>query len=93
MRALPNMTVVAPGDPVETRLATQAPLHRPGPCYLRLGKAKEPLVHGTEPVFELGKAILVRQGWDLTLISTGGCCRKRWTWPDDWKPKASMHGL
>jgi transketolase len=72
MRALPNMTVVAPGDPVETRLATRAIAARQGPCYLRLGKAKEPVVHEKEPPFEIGQAILVRSGGDVTLISTGG---------------------
>src|SRR5260370_5765307 len=72
LRALPGMTVLAPGDPVETRLATKAVLDWPGPCYLRLGKAKEPVVHQTEPAFEIGRAITVRTGWDVTLISTGG---------------------
>ncbi len=71
LRALPNMTVVAPADPVETRLATVAIANRPSPCYLRLGKAREPVIHHTEPDFELGKAILVRPGIDATLLSTG----------------------
>lgn len=72
MRVLPNMVVVAPGDPVETRLATKALAEHAGPCYLRLGKAREPVVHGFEPAFELGKAIVLREGTDVTLISTGG---------------------
>jgi transketolase len=72
MRILPNMTVIAPGDPVETRLATQAIASHSGPCYLRLGKAGEPVVHQEEPVFQIGKAIQVRQGNAATLISTGG---------------------
>lgn len=72
MRALPNMTVVAPGDPIETRLATREISRHQGPCYLRLGKAKEPVVHEAEPEFVLGKAIPVRSGRDVTLISTGG---------------------
>jgi transketolase len=72
MRMLPGMTVVAPGDPVETRQATRAVLERPGPCYLRLGKAGEPIVHQTPIEFEIGRAIRVREGGDLTLISTGG---------------------
>jgi transketolase len=72
MRALPNMTVVAPGDPVEARLATRALAAQPGPGYLRLGKANEPVVHASEPDFALGRAIMVRPGNDLTLISTGG---------------------
>ena len=72
MRVLPNMTVIAPGDPVEARLATQAILNTPGPCYLRLGKAGEPVVHQIEPEFQVGKAISLQLGTDLTLISTGG---------------------
>jgi transketolase len=72
LRALPGMTVVAPGDPVETRLATRAIAAEQGPCYLRLGKANEAVVHDREPRFELGRALLVRQGRDVTVISTGG---------------------
>jgi len=72
MRALPNMTVVAPGDPVETRSATRAIVEHPGPCYFRLGKAGEPTVHGGPIDFRLGKAIRLREGSDLTLMSTGG---------------------
>ncbi len=72
MRVMPNMLVVAPGDPAEARLATQALITYQGPAYLRLGRAGEPAVHGSEPVFELGKAIAVRSGSDVTLISTGG---------------------
>jgi transketolase len=72
MRVMPNMTVVAPGDPLETQLATQAVVDWAGPCYLRLGKAGEPVVHQTEPGFAIGKAIVVREGTDATLVSTGG---------------------
>lgn len=72
MRALPNLTVVAPGDPVETRAATRALVAHQGPCYLRLGKAGEPTVHGGQIDFRLGKAIRLREGSDLTLVSTGG---------------------
>lgn len=72
MRALPNMLVVAPGDPTETRLAVRALVDYQGPAYLRLGRAGEPDVHTTEPKFRLGKAITARSGHDITLISTGG---------------------
>jgi transketolase len=72
LRALPNMTVVAPGDPVEARLATRAVVALDGPCYLRLGKAGEPVVHEDDPQFELGRAITMREGNDLTLIASGG---------------------
>jgi transketolase len=72
MRALPHMLVVAPNDPVETRLATEAIVAHDGPCYLRLGRAGEATVHTSDIEFELGKAITVLEGDDLTLIVTGG---------------------
>jgi transketolase len=72
MRSLPNMTVVAPGDPIEARLATRAVVAHDGPAYLRLGKAGEPAVHEKEPAFELGRAITLREGSDVTLIASGG---------------------
>ena len=72
MRMMPGMTVVAPADPIEARAATRAIIAHPGPCYIRLGKAGEPDVHEGEIDFQLGRAILVRDGGDVTLISTGG---------------------
>lgn len=71
LRSLPQMTVVAPGDPVETKAATRAAAAGVGPVYLRLGRAGEPLVHEKPIDWTLGKALAVRQGDDLTLISTG----------------------
>lgn len=71
-RALPNMTVVAPGDPVESALATQAIVEQPGPCYLRLSKTGDPIVHLATLDFQIGKAITVLDGNDVTMISTGG---------------------
>ena len=72
LRALPGMTVIAPGDPIEAEEATRAIAARPGPCYLRLGRAGEKIVHQGPIEFEIGKAIVVRNGEDVTLISTGG---------------------
>jgi len=72
MRALPNITVVAPGDPAEAALATRATAEWPGPCYLRLGRTKDPQVHQTTPDFQIGKAIKLREGQDVTLIASGG---------------------
>ncbi len=70
LRTLPNMIILAPGDPIEVRLATQAMLKHPGPAYLRLGKAGEPNVHKTTPRFTIGKGIVVREGGDLSLLAT-----------------------
>lgn len=73
MRALPNMTVVAPADPVEAALAVRAIAGHPGPCYLRLGRTGEPNVHEVTPGdFQIGKALKVRDGGDIALIASGG---------------------
>lgn len=72
MRSLPSMTVIAPGDPIETQFATRAVVTLHGPCYLRLGKANEPVVHQGAPDFRIGQAIQMRTGGHVTLVSTGG---------------------
>jgi len=72
LRALPGLTLISPGDPYETGRAVEAVAKTPGPCYLRLGRAGEPIVHGDRPEFEVGKALVVREGTDLTIIATGG---------------------
>ncbi len=72
MRSLPNMTVICPGDPVETELAVAALGAHREPTYLRLGRAGDPVVHREPPQFQIGKAITMRSGSDCTLISTGG---------------------
>jgi len=72
MRALPGMLVVAPGDPWEVEQATRAIAVESGPCYLRLGRVGEPRLHGARDTFQLGRGIRMRDGRDLTIISTGG---------------------
>ncbi len=72
MCALPNMTVIAPGDPIEAGLATRAAAGWSGPCYLRLAKTGDPVVHEAVPAFQIGKTIMVRSGDDITLIASGG---------------------
>ena len=72
MSALPNMTVIAPGDPIETKAAVSALVAEPGPGYLRLGKAGEPRLHNGRIDFAIGKAITMMNGSDVTLVSTGG---------------------
>ena len=71
MRSLPYMTTIAPGDPIETQAATAAVAKGIGPVFLRLGRAGEPVVHNHQVRWELGKAITVNEGSDITLISTG----------------------
>lgn len=71
MRCLPEMTVLAPGDPVEVAAATRAAAAADGPVYLRLGRDGEPVIHDPTVAWSLGKAITVRRGQHLTVISTG----------------------
>ena len=74
LRALPGMAVLAPGDPLEARLAVRAAMAWPGPAYLRLGKAGEPVLHAQEPAsFEPGVPLRVRAGdGRAAILSTGG---------------------
>ena len=70
LRTLPNMTILAPGDPVEVKLATEAMLKHVGPVYLRLGKTGEPAVHKTPPKFKIGKGYVLEEGADVAIIAT-----------------------
>jgi len=71
LRALPYMSVIAPGDPKEAQAATRYLAVGHGPAYLRLGRAGEPIVHEGPIDWQFGKAITVREGEDATIISTG----------------------
>jgi transketolase len=65
------MHVVCPADPIEVKLALADALRLEAPTYIRLGKKGEPIVHQTEPHFEIGKGICLREGSDITLLSVG----------------------
>lgn len=71
MRVLPNMTVVAPGDSVEAEKATKAIAASGKPAYLRLAREKTPVFSTTDSPFEIGKAYVLREGHDVTLLGTG----------------------
>jgi transketolase len=71
MRALPNMTVIAPGDATETALATKAIHSHPNPYYLRLGYTQEAEIKDHWHKFDIGKAITMASGGDVCLITTG----------------------
>lgn len=70
-RAFPNLTVVAPADYAETAQAMRAAIRLAGPVFLRVGRSAEPVVYGENCPFELGKANLLRQGSDVTLVACG----------------------
>ncbi|MFD1106748.1 transketolase family protein [Sphingobium olei] len=72
MRAMPNMVIAAPGDPLETRACLRWLVDNPGPSYLRLGKAGEPRFHDSIPDVAPGQWVPVREGGgDDILLSTG----------------------
>ena len=71
LRLLPGLAVVAPADEVEVRGALKAALNSPHPTYIRIGKKGEPLIHKSEPDFQIGKAITLRDGEEVCLLSTG----------------------
>jgi transketolase len=71
MRAMPNMTVVAPADDVEARQVLHAIVERDGPVYMRLTRQGAPRIFGDDYRFDFDRAVVVRQGSDVTLISSG----------------------
>jgi transketolase len=70
-RALPGFTVLTPADPAEAVRATHAAHAVDGPVYLRLGKNGEPAALPEDAPFELGRALTLREGSDVTLVSAG----------------------
>ena len=71
MRALPDVAVLCPGDPVEAEAATKAIAGYPGTCYLRLGRGGEKRIHDRIDCFEIGKALPVHDGERIAIFSTG----------------------
>jgi len=71
MRVLPNMTVIAPSDYWETKKAILAAADIEGPVFVRFGREKVPVVTSEDLPFEVGKANLVEDGNDVTIIACG----------------------
>ena len=70
-RSFPGMVVIVPCDAVSAKKATAAMIEHKGPTYLRLGRPKVPIVYTDGCNFEIGKAITVREGTDVTVIANG----------------------
>lgn len=71
MRVLPNMVVVAPGDSIEAEKATKAIAENGKPSYIRLAREKTAIFSTDESPFEIGKAYVLREGSDVSLLGTG----------------------
>lgn len=71
MRVQPNMTVLSPCDAIEARKATLAAAFYKGPVYIRMGREKSPIFTTEKMPFEIGKAIILKEGKDATIIGCG----------------------
>lgn len=71
MRSIPNMTVIVPADGIETEAAIFAAAEKDGPVYIRLGRLGVPAVNNENYQFKWGKASVLKEGFDVTLIGTG----------------------
>lgn len=70
--SLPGFVVIVPADGAETRAAVRAAAEHVGPVYIRVGRPKVPIVYENGcPDFEIGKAITLREGWDVTIVANG----------------------
>ena len=74
MRTIPGMTVIVPSDYIEAKAAVRAAIAYNGPVYLRFGRSAVPVINdNTDYKFEIGKGVLLKEGTDVTIISTGIC--------------------
>ena len=70
-RAIADLTVIVPADPIETALAVRAAAAFEGPVFLRVSRLPVPTVLGGDATFEIGRASLLRTGEDVTIVSAG----------------------
>jgi transketolase len=71
MRVIPNMIVIVPGDSIEAEKATKAVAENGKPSYIRLAREKTPIISTNQSPFEIGKAYVLRDGSDISLMGTG----------------------
>jgi transketolase len=70
-RAIANLTVVVPADPLETDQALRVAAEMRGPVFLRISRMPVPAVHADDYEFAIGRAVQLRTGSDITLIANG----------------------
>lgn len=71
MRAMPNMVVLVPGDAIEAQKATVAAAFNNKPTYIRFGRERSPVFTTPETPFEIGRAEILRDGKDVSIIGCG----------------------
>lgn len=81
-RALPNMTVVCPCDPIEMREATRQTIYSGKPAYIRICKNNDPTIYNNDCHFEIGEANIIREGADIAILAAGGMVKEAITTAD-----------
>jgi transketolase len=71
IRTIPGVTILNPGDPVTIKKAVHAMIEHVGPCYLKIGSPKMPILYPENVEFKIGKGIVMKEGKDVALIGTG----------------------
>jgi len=71
LRALPNLLLLSPASPLEVKKCVYAAYEHEGPVYIRLGTNREPEIYDADYDFQIGRGIVLREGTDVTLVSTG----------------------
>ena len=71
LRSLPHMTIISPCSPSETACAVKAAVDHSGPVYIRMSRTDEKRDFYQKEKFQIGQAVVIEQGKDATLISTG----------------------
>ena len=74
MRTIPGMTVIVPSDDIEAKAAVMAAAETEGPFYMRFGRAAVPVINDRPDYkFEVGKAVVVKDGTDMVIFANGVC--------------------
>lgn len=71
MRSIPGMVILNPADDIEARAAVLAATEHDGPVYMRFGRLAVPRIFDENYKFEIGKAVTLKEGSDVTIIATG----------------------
>ncbi len=71
MRSIPGMVIINPADDIEAREAVFAAAEHEGPVYMRFGRLAVPRIFDENYKFEIGKAVTLKEGTDVTIIATG----------------------
>jgi transketolase len=93
MRLLPGMTVLTPGDPLESAWATKKAYDLDGPFYIRLTKSGCPIIHNSFPDIKIGKGVKIADGKDFSLFVSGSLLPQAWEVIVDLRKKGKFGSL